>query len=140
MDLVNLQVLRPFSCIFQGHRQTQKFRKFLRGRLWGPSLAGRDQASDKCVSNVTFWHLEVGKNCPKDPAVLNILHDSQFTTRSKVTIAQSSFSLGITCISPLKNLGCAKGAEKASCGEQVVQKGVLESPFLPCPLKVFRCF
>ena len=26
--------------------------------------------------------------------------------------------------------GCAKGAEKASCGETVVQKGVLESPFL----------
>ena len=34
--------------------------------------------------------------------------------------------------------GCAKGAEKASCGERVVQKGVLESPFLLFPLKVFR--
>ena len=36
--------------------------------------------------------------------------------------------------------GCAKGAEKASCGETVVQKGVLESPFLLFPFKVFRCF
>ena len=36
--------------------------------------------------------------------------------------------------------GCAKGAEKASCGETVVQKGVLESPFLLYPLEVFRCF
>ena len=36
--------------------------------------------------------------------------------------------------------GCAKGAEKASCGGTVVQKGVLESPFLLFPLKVFRCF
>ena len=34
----------------------------------------------------------------------------------------------------------AKRAEKASCGETVVQKGVLESPFLLCQLKVFRCF
>ena len=36
--------------------------------------------------------------------------------------------------------GCAKGAAKASCGEMVVQKGVLESPFLLCPAKVFKCF
>ena len=41
---------------------------------------------------------------------------------------------------PRENWGCAKGAEKASCGETVVQKGVLESPFLLFPLKVFRCF
>ena len=34
----------------------------------------------------------------------------------------------------------AKGAEKVLCGETVVQKGVLESPFLLCPLKVFRRF
>ena len=33
--------------------------------------------------------------------------------------------------------GRAKGAAKGSCGETVVQKGVLESPFLLCPLKVF---
>ena len=31
---------------------------------------------------------------------------------------------------------CSKGAAKASCGETVVQKGVLESPFLLCPPKV----
>ena len=36
--------------------------------------------------------------------------------------------------------GCARRAEKASCGETVVQKGVLESPLLLFPLKVFRCF
>ena len=29
-----------------------------------------------------------------------------------------------------------KGVEKAACGETVVQKGVLESPFLLCPSKV----
>ena len=40
----------------------------------------------------------------------------------------------------LQRWGWAKGAEKASCGETVVQKGVLESPFLLCPLRVFRCF
>ena len=32
--------------------------------------------------------------------------------------------------------GCAKGAAKASCGETVVQKVFLESPFPLCPLKV----
>ena len=42
-------------------------------------------------------------------------------------------------ITELKNWGCAEGVEKASCGE-TVQKGVLESPFLLFPLKVFRCF
>ena len=36
--------------------------------------------------------------------------------------------------------GCTKGAEKASCGETVVQKGVLESPSLLFPLKGFRRF
>ena len=36
--------------------------------------------------------------------------------------------------------GLAEGAKKASCGENVVQKGVLESPFLLFPLEVFRCF
>ena len=30
----------------------------------------------------------------------------------------------------------SKNSEKASCGERVVQKGVLESPFLLCTLKV----
>ena len=30
----------------------------------------------------------------------------------------------------------AKGAAKGSCGETVVQKGIFESPFLLCPLKV----
>ena len=34
--------------------------------------------------------------------------------------------------------GRAKGAAKGSCAETVVQKGVLESPFLLCPLKVFK--
>ena len=33
--------------------------------------------------------------------------------------------------------GRAKGAAKGSCGE-IVQKGVLESPFLLCSLKAFR--
>ena len=32
--------------------------------------------------------------------------------------------------------GRAKGAAKGSCGETVVQKVFLESPFLLCPLKV----
>ena len=36
--------------------------------------------------------------------------------------------------------GCARGAAKASCGETVIQNGVLESPFLLCPLTVFRTF
>ena len=33
--------------------------------------------------------------------------------------------------------GCTKGAAKGSCGETVVQKVFLESPFLLCPLKAF---
>ena len=37
-------------------------------------------------------------------------------------------------------LAWAKGAEKASCGETVVQKGFLKSPFPLCPLKAFKCW
>ena len=40
----------------------------------------------------------------------------------------------------LEGWGCAKGAEKALCGETVVQKGGFGESICSLPLKVFRCF
>ena len=43
-------------------------------------------------------------------------------------------------LSEISTMGCAKEAEKASCGEMVVQKGALDSNMFSINSKVFRCF